>query len=1290
MVALAVIGVLGATVTAPSWGASSKDGLVITVLSNRADLVSGGDALVAISRPARVTVNGADASGRFVERPDGRFVGLLTELQVGDNLVTATDGRRGARLTVTNHPLSGPVFSGPQLRPWVCQSTATTAACDEPPTYSYLYRPVGPEQPELKPYDPANPPPDVSTTTTDEGVTVPFIVRKESGYINRDAYTIMQLFQPERSWTPTEPQEQWNHKAFFGGGAGCGMARTVGAPPLGDEPAGGFTHPKTYQLALSRGFAVFSSALANTGHSCNLAVAAESLMMVKERLVDSYGEVRYTISNGCSGGAIVQQWLANAYPGILDGITLACTYPDLHTALVQFVDGHQLRGYLEDPTKWSPGVAWTERQIAAVEGHAVSTNAMTGSLLLSDRVASPSSPECPGVAAEQRYEPTTNPDGVRCGVMDYNVNTLGPRPETVWTANEAALGRGFAGSTIDDVGVQFGLEALRSGAITPEMFVDLNEKIGGLDIDFQRRSTRSEGDVASIAAAYRSGLVNMANNSDTTPMISGTGPDPTIAHDVVHSFWIRERLDREHGGHPNHVMWQGPMYGPGYPGFFNDAFLAMDRWLTAVEKDTTARPRADKVAANRPLDVRDQCKSLDGAVLNEGHCPEPLQTKFSTPRNVAGMGATSDVLKCQLKPLDRQDYAATPLTDAQWARMQATFPTGVCDYSKPGVGQQPTATWLSYGDSTRHVYGGTPMAPPPESTPFAVRASGSAAGALPVLPATGGGPPAVAAAVLLVALALLRRRRPSTSGGTPTAMSRAHRRARTRTALVAASVILLAGCGSTVQPTGSTLVDQGLGATDGAGLGLPDGAGPVDSSSLGGPLGAPGPDGASTTTDVTGSLGANPAGGPALGVTNEDGRAGTASQPTGAAITRPLKLGVTRVDFSALAATFGVAAPTGDPFAAWKNLIAHLNENGGLAGRQIQPDYYTIDGASSDAAGAVQAACTHFTQDRRADVVFSAGLNNSQGFSQCLLKHGIPQFDSGQYLEDATEIAKTPNQFTPAALAHDRMAATLLKVAVGRGWITTKDKLGVVTQECPVDNRVYDQQIVPAMKAARIPVIRATTDCIRGNADIGRAASQVQSAVLRFRSEGVTSVTLLGAPEGAAVLLFAQTASQQKYFPGYLLTSNSFAWDNSQGNWPADQLPGMKGVGHSPVLDVGLKAATTARQAQAQAVCKSMDPTLADANSSSQPTVSVTFFYGICDTFRLLDAMLTSTRGAVDVRAFATAYREAATSLTSAKLFDGTFAAGEGRRDGARVVVPFSYKTACRCMSFDGSAVPTA
>ena len=148
----------------------------VKVLSGRADLVSGGDALVQVVLPngvrsATVDVNGRDVSRQFGWRKNGTFEGLLTGLHLGRNDVTArTPDGQGAVLTITNHPKGGPVFSGPQIQPWTCGNGSKSPTCDQKPTYSYLYKSTDPTKQGLQPYDPKNPPSDVATTTT---VTAP-------------------------------------------------------------------------------------------------------------------------------------------------------------------------------------------------------------------------------------------------------------------------------------------------------------------------------------------------------------------------------------------------------------------------------------------------------------------------------------------------------------------------------------------------------------------------------------------------------------------------------------------------------------------------------------------------------------------------------------------------------------------------------------------------------------------------------------------------------------------------------------------------------------------------------------------------------------------------------------------------------------------------------------------------------------------------------------------------------------------------------------------------------------
>ena len=120
--------------------AGAAPGFEISVRGNRADLVSGGDALVEVVLPTgvapatvRVSVNGTDATAAFAVRENGRFMGVVEGLADGGNdvqvFVDPASGatfRPRASLTITNHPIGGPVFSGAQLQPWVCARPGAT------------------------------------------------------------------------------------------------------------------------------------------------------------------------------------------------------------------------------------------------------------------------------------------------------------------------------------------------------------------------------------------------------------------------------------------------------------------------------------------------------------------------------------------------------------------------------------------------------------------------------------------------------------------------------------------------------------------------------------------------------------------------------------------------------------------------------------------------------------------------------------------------------------------------------------------------------------------------------------------------------------------------------------------------------------------------------------------------------------------------------------------------------------------------------------------------------------
>jgi Tannase-like family of unknown function (DUF6351) len=517
------------------------------------------------------------------------------------------------------------------------------------------------------------------------------------------------LFQPGKPWRAWAPQRQFNHKLLITHGASCGIDHQSGeAPDVQDD------------TALGLGFAVMSTALNNAGHNCNIATQAESMIMAKERLIEQYGTLRYTIGTGCSGGSLTQQQVSNAYPGVYQGILPQCSFPDSWSTGQQLAAYNLLRRYVEDPSKWAPGVIWEPASIAAVEGHPNHVNSVVFDSVYWTSLGVPDD-GCPGVPPEQNYDAETNPGGVRCALADYMINVLGPRPRSIWSPMEKEVGRGFGGVPLSDVGVQFGLGALKKGQITPAQFADLNAKVGGVDVDINYTEERIDAVRPALANAYRTGAINETNNQAGLPIIDLRGPDPGAFHDAYRSWAIRARLEREQGKFPkNHVIWFGHTPLIGDPNWTTDGLLAMDRWLDAVEQDRSRRTLAEKVAANRPADVQDRCSNIDGVeqVALPGVGPvcelDAVQTKYGTPATVAGEGIEADVNRCQLKPLRQSDYYPISFTPDQWAALERAFPTGVCDWSKPGIDQQDTVAWRTYQDAGgRVIYGGRALGSAP-------------------------------------------------------------------------------------------------------------------------------------------------------------------------------------------------------------------------------------------------------------------------------------------------------------------------------------------------------------------------------------------------------------------------------------------------------------------------------------------------------------------------------------------------------------------------------------------------
>ncbi|HUR41973.1 MAG TPA: DUF6351 family protein [Verrucomicrobiae bacterium] len=682
--------------------------LEIRVLSNRADLVSGDDALVelvGIGDDWTVDVDGRDVTGAFARRDNGRVLGRIEGLAAGANVVTLKQGSQGARLTITNHPSSGPIIAGAQLQPWDCTTTdagleaaADATTCTAPVLYEFFYKSTAGGS--FRAYDPENPPTDVATTTTDQGKSVPYIIRQETGTQNRGIYTLAVLFDPAQGWEPWAPQSAWNGKLHYPFGASCGTNHTQGsAQNVQDD------------LALSRGFMVASSSLNELGHACNTWLSAESVMMLKEHIVDRYGEIRYTMAEGCSGGSIGQHMVGNNYPGLLQGIQPNCSYMDNWSTGLEVIDCHLLLNYTQNGGLVTPAL------FGKVSGHQGMSSCVAWEGLFAPVV----DPEggCGASSGNGEYNAATNPAGCRGSVQDYNVGVLGKRSAELWDdspsadtrAAEALVG-GFARFAYDNTGVQYGLEALLDGAITAVQFVDLNQKIGSVDVDFNFTPGRRTADPGT-ELLYRAGGINDAAQLDGVAIIDLRGTSNAEIHTDYHSWGMRARLDKANGHHDNQLIWTFASSLVVPPSIGELSFVTLDAWLAAVEADTGPGTREQKIARNKPAAAVDQCFTSDASAPPErdmARCAT-LYPYYGSPRLVAGMPITHDNGACQKKPLVREDYGSVIFTDAQWATLASVFPDGVCDWSKPPQLWSPSVPWLTHDGA-----GGVALGEPPRST----------------------------------------------------------------------------------------------------------------------------------------------------------------------------------------------------------------------------------------------------------------------------------------------------------------------------------------------------------------------------------------------------------------------------------------------------------------------------------------------------------------------------------------------------------------------------------------------
>ena len=738
----------------------------LQVLSGRPDQVTGGTLLVGLEArkqtidTARVQVR--TGSGPLdVIRTDNTADGprwLLGGLPDGPAEVTAfgSDGAPLASVSVMNFPVTGPLISGPQQYPFVCSSVLEWGVqplvdhqeqwgfpvlnqagdvigyskdCSVESFVEYHYLNTAGEY--LPMPDDGSRPADMSVATLSDGRVVDFVVRWERGTINRFLYSYAILADvADRSDHPLDPGSvHWNGRLLFHFEGGVGVGHFQGR-----VNAGRARLPE----ALAQGYAVAYSSGTRTGEHYNLQVGGETALMVKEHFIKRFGEPLYTVAIGGSGGAIQQYVYQQNHPGLLDAGVPQYSYPDMVTQTIHVGDCELLEHYMDVTDRTNPKWQVTRNRSLLLGFN--STDAVPDPLAELKRqfgyASAPGSNECipawRGLTplsmnphyGQVREQDKMHPPGIMDSVQWTHYNDL----KNIYGVDA----NGQARVPWDNTGVQYGLQALIAGAITPEEFLDLNTRIGGwkhpsemvqegfpflgeptadnFDPWSRRNMTlsdgdtpapRSQGDTQAIQALYNTGMV--FDGQLNIPVIDWRHylEEELDMHNSHQSFSARQRILNRMGHADHQLIW----FTDARPERAHDqtmqALEVLHEWVMNIKSNPAAG-----IAGNKPESAVDACFATDGSLIAQGDtvwqgvlddgsagsCTAAFPL-YSTSRIVAGGPIEGSIFKCALKPLDTAlsdgTYGNWVPDAAQINQLRAVFPDGVCDYAATDAARPP-------------------------------------------------------------------------------------------------------------------------------------------------------------------------------------------------------------------------------------------------------------------------------------------------------------------------------------------------------------------------------------------------------------------------------------------------------------------------------------------------------------------------------------------------------------------------------------------------------------------------
>jgi hypothetical protein len=366
-------------------------------------------------------------------------------------------------------------------------------------------------------------------------------------------------------------------------------------------------------------------------------------------------------------------------------------------------------------------------------------------------------------------------------------------------------------------------------------------------------------------------------------------------------------------------------------------------------------------------------------------------------------------------------------------------------------------------------------------------------------------------------------------------------------------------------------------------------------------------------------------------------------------------------------------------------LVDALNKQGGISGHQINAVYAGTDTGTTNWDSDFQAACATFTQDHHVAAVLGYEFTYEPDFESCLAHGGIPHLSDGFNVPSNAVLDAYPYFWSLAVPTIGQRNLEKFEGAIRSGFLTKKDTLGVVLDQCPGTVAAWNSQVEPYLKAHGIPMASpATFGCATGNnagtvSEVGQAAN----TLLRFRSAGVNRIAFVAVSEAPVLFIAATAAQAQGYHPGWIVSSlGQLAVIGGQS--PAQQMANTRGYGWMPSQDVPPALAPPKNAAQKR--CLGL---LGSQGVHPQTAADFGYAYNVCEPIFLYIDALKADGGNPSGAAVSTAIAGIGTHFQSLINLDGKSEFSSARRnDAPGVYREVAWSGGCHCFRYQGPTLP--